>query len=181
MPAPRTVPRGGSKVGAGLTAAETTTALAIAHTAAGGELPSGGWLLAVAATVYGAGTIVLRGRAPLRVAVPTLVGAQVLLHAWLVALTVEHAGHSAHETAGGVLGLSWPMLAAHLLAGAVAALALALRRRAIAVLLSWRRQPHLAVPLRTVRLVEAPRAHVARLLADVAPTRGPPVAAHATA
>lgn len=177
----RKVPRGGSRLSAGLTAAETTTALAIAHTAAGGELPSGGWLLAVAATVYGAAGLVLRGRTPLRVAVPALVGVQVLLHAWLVALTVEHAGHAAHEAAGGVLGLSWSMLAAHVLAGAVTALALALRRRAVAVLLSWRVQPRLAVPLRTAPVVEASRVLVARLLAAVAPTRGPPVVARATA
>lgn len=180
-PVLRTVPRAGSRVSAGLTAVETTTALAIAHTAAGGELPSGGWLVAVAATVYGAASLVLRRRAPLRVAVPALVGAQVLLHAWLVALTVEHAGHVAHETVGGVLGLSWSMLAAHLLAGAVTALALVLRRRAVAVLLAWREQPRLAVPLRTARLVEAPRALVTGLLADVAPTRGPPGVACATA
>lgn len=177
----RTVPRGGSRVSAGLTAAETTTALAIAHTAAGGELPSGGWLLAVAATVYGAASLVLRGRSPLRVAVPALVGAQVLLHAWLVALTVEHSGHAAHAAAGGVLGLSWSMLGAHLLAGAVTALALVLRRRAVAVLLSWREQPRIAVPLWPAGIVEAPGGLVARLLADVAPTRGPPAVAAAPA
>lgn len=174
----RRVPRRAGRLSAGLTAAETTTALAIAHAAAGGQLPSGAWLLVVAATVYGAASLVLRGRSPMRVAVPALVGTQVLLHAWLVALTAEHPGHA---TVGGVLGLSWSMLAAHLLAGAVTALALVLRRRAVAVLLAWRDQARLAVTLRAPRPVEAPPGLLAGLIACLAPTRGPPAATAAPA
>ena len=83
----REVPRSGVRLSAGLTAAETTAALALAHTAAGGMLPSAGWLMAIAATVYGASLLVLRGRLPVRVVLPALVGSQVLLHAWLVTLT----------------------------------------------------------------------------------------------
>ena len=62
----REVPRAGVRLSAGLVAAETTTALAIAHTAAGGVLPAAGWLLAIGATAYGASLLVLRGRTPVR-------------------------------------------------------------------------------------------------------------------
>lgn len=179
----RRVPRPGLRLSAALTAGETTTALAIAHTAAGGELPSATGLLLIASTVYGAATLVLRGKAPLRVVIPALVGAQIVLHAWLVALAAEHAEHAAHAaqlTAGGVLGLSWPMLGAHLLAGAVTAVALVLRRRAVAVLLAWQAQPRLAVPLRPRHLADGPRTLATVVLLTGAPTRGPPVWSVAT-
>lgn len=180
----RRVPRPGLRLSAALTAGETTTALAIAHTTAGGELPSAAWLLLIAVTVYGAAILVLRGKAPLRVVIPALVGAQVVLHAWLVALVADHADHAEHAaqlTAGGALGLSWSMLGAHLLAGAVTAVALVLRRRAVAVLLAWQAQPRPAVPLRSRSVTEAPRALTASVLAACTPTRGPPAAALATA
>uniref|UniRef100_UPI0016015BC3 hypothetical protein n=1 Tax=Nocardioides pelophilus TaxID=2172019 RepID=UPI0016015BC3 len=144
----REVPRSGVRLSAGLASAETTTALALAHTAAGGQLPSAGWLLAVAATAYGASLLVLRGRAPVRVMLPALVGLQVLLHAWLVALT---AGGDLHRHGAGsdaLLGLTWPMLLAHAAAGLVAAVAWVLRRRAVDVLLGWVDVPQPAVELR---------------------------------
>ncbi len=182
------VPRASARVPSALTAAETTTALAIAHTAAGGELPGPGWLLLVALTAYGASALVLGRKTPIRVALPALVGAQVLLHAWLVALTPEHAGHAgptghtAHvghpgglAQGDGLLGLTWPMLAAHVAAGALAALAWALRRRAVEVLLAWAEGPRGVVlprrPAAPARTATAPR--IPFLLA--APTRGPPV------
>lgn len=182
----RRVPRPGTRLSAALTAAETTTALAIAHTAAGGELPSPGWLLVVASTVYGAAALVLRRNAPLRATVAALVGAQIVLHAWLVTLTTEltaytePAAHTAHAADGGPLGLSWAMLGAHLVAGAVTALALAVRRRAVAVLLSWQDSPRLVVPLRTRYVSDAPRALATAGVRTGAPTRGPPAAALAT-
>jgi hypothetical protein len=168
----RRVPRKGVRLPAALAATETTTALAIAHTAAGGERPSAGWLLVIVVTAYGAGLLVLRKRARMRVVLPAMVGLQVLMHAWLVALT-EHAGH-VHQP-GALLGLSGPMLLAHVTAGVVAALAWALRRRAVDVLLTWDDlrdpAPHHAT--------DAPGGQRRRSLAATflaaAPTRGPPV------
>lgn len=133
----REVPRPGVRLSAGLASAETTTALALAHTAAGSELPTPGWLLAVAATAYGASLLVLRGRAPVRVVLPALVGLQVLLHAWLVALTAGSDLHRHGTGSDALLGLTWPMLVTHVAAGFVAAVAWVLRRRAVDVLLGW--------------------------------------------
>ncbi|KAA1425673.1 hypothetical protein [Nocardioides antri] len=177
----REVPRSGVRLSAGLSAAETTTALAIAHTTAGGELPSAGWLLAIAATAYAAGLVVLRGRAPVRLVLPALVGLQVVMHAWLVQLTSGGGLHPHGAGADALLGLSWPMLLAHLAAGAVAAVVWIARRRAVDVLLGWSDTPSLPTPHRT--RVAAWRVAVALVGRDVVagPTRGPPARSLATA
>lgn len=153
---------------------ETTTALAIAHTAAGGALPSAGWLLVLAATAYGASVLVLRGRAPVRVVAPSLVGLQVLLHAWLVALTAGTGAHPHGSGTDALLGLTWPMLLAHAAAGLVAALAWVLRRRAVAVLLRWIDAPSPAVPHRTRITARRSRPTPAGRSVTALPTRGPP-------
>lgn len=170
----REVPRSGVRLSAGLASAETTTALALAHAAAGGRLPSAGWLLAVAATAYGASLLVLRGRAPVRVVLPALVGLQVLLHAWLVALTADSDLHRHGAGADVLLGLTWPMLLAHAAAGLVAGVAWVLRRRAVDVLLGWVDVPPPAVELRRCLGSEwsAPAPTSRDLVAP--PSRGPP-------
>lgn len=182
------VPRAGSRWSAALVAAESTAALTLAHTAAGGTLPGVDWLALIGVTAYAASRVVLRGRAPVRVMLPVLVAGQVLLHAWLVALTPSHldAGHAGHAAAGGegaagLLGLTSPMLAAHVAAGCVAAAAWVLRRRAVDVLLGWSEQPAVAVPhpVRALTRPAAPR--VRRAVLAVAPTRGPPGGSLATA
>lgn len=177
----REVPRSRVRVSAGLAALETTVALGIAHTAAGGQLPSAGWLLAIAATTYGASLPVLRGRAPVRVVLPATVGLQVVLHAWLVALTTGSGLHSHGDGGAALLGLSWPMLLAHLAAGAVAAAAWIVRRRAVDVLLG-RSEPATATTAHRPR-VTTRRAWCAPVGRDVTvlPTRGPPVGLLATA
>lgn len=177
----REVPRSGVRLSAGLAGAETTTALAIAHTAAGGELPSAGWLLAIAATAYGASLLVLRGRAPVRLVLPAMVGLQVVMHAWLVQLTTGSGLHPHGAGPDAMLGLSWPMLLAHLAAGAVAAIAWIVRRRAVDVLLGWSATPSRPTPGRA--RVTAQRAAVAPVGRDagVRPTRGPPAWSLATA
>lgn len=171
----REVPRSGVHVSAGMAAAETTTALGLAHTAAGGAAPSPGWLLAAAAIAYGASLVVLRGRAPVRVVAPVFVVLQIVLHAWLVALT---AGTEVHAHAGGTeaaFGLSWPMLLAHAGAGMVAAAAWVLRGRAVDVLLGWRDQPTPGIPHRTrTRADRGFRVAPAGRDVSVLPTRGPP-------
>jgi len=170
----REVPRSGARLSAGVTAAETTVALGVAHTAAGGALPSAGWLLAIAATVYGASLLVLRGRVPVRVAMPALVGLQVVLHAWVVALTAGSGMHAHGSASDPLLGLSWPMLLAHLAAGAVAASAWVLRRRAVVVLLGWSDAPTPQIPHRARVLARAARAMPAGRSARALPARGPP-------
>jgi hypothetical protein len=169
----RRVPRSGARLSAGLTAAETTAALAIAHTAAGGTLPSAGWLLTIATTAYGASLLVLRDRLPVRVVLPALVGVQVLLHAWLVTLTSGTGAHP-HGAGSDLLGLSWPMLLAHVGAGLVAAAAWVLRRRAVEVLLGWSDTPASVVVdvRRTAARWVAPLLEPVHLAAR--PTRGPP-------
>lgn len=177
----REVPRAGVRLSAGLTATETTAALGIAHTAAGGVPPTAGWLLAIAATAYGAGLLVLRGRAPVRVMVPVLVGLQVLLHAWLVALT---GGTGAHQHGSGedaLLGLTWPMLLAHVAAGLVAALAWVLRRRAVDVLLGWADSTTPDVPHRLRVRAGCKRPAPAGRSVVALPARGPPCALPAAA
>lgn len=177
----REVPRSGVRVSAGLAAAETTAALGIGHTAAGGVLPSAGWLLAIAATVYGASLVVLRGRLPVRVVLPALVGTQVLLHAWLVTLTSGTGMHAHDGGSHALLGLTWPMLLAHVAAGLVAATAWVLRRRAVAALLGWAHSPALRVPDRG-RVPAGRRAWLPeRRHLAAGPTRGPPYALPAAA
>lgn len=177
----REVPRAGRRLSAGLTAAETTTALAIAHTAAGGVLPSGAWLLAIAATAYGASVLVLGERAPVRLMLPVLVGLQVLLHAWLVALTAGTGAHPHGAGADAVLGLTWPMLLAHVAAGLVAASAWVLRRRAVDVLVGWTDTSTPGVPHRARITVRPSRPAPPGRSVAALPTRGPPQALPAAA
>ncbi|MDZ5622903.1 hypothetical protein SFC88_18835 [Nocardioides sp. HM23] len=177
----RRVPRTGMRLSAGLTAVETTVALAIAHTAAGGVLPSAGWLLTIGATAYGAGVLVLSGRVPVRVMLPVLVGLQVLLHAWLVALTEGAGAHSHGSAAEAVLGLTGPMLLAHVAAGLVAAVAWALRRRAVDVLLGWADTTAPAIRHRSRVAAGRSRPTPAGRSVSALPTRGPPRALPAAA
>lgn len=166
---------------AALGSLESVAALALAHVAAGGELPQPLWLAAFGALVYAASLPVLRRRADIGRVLPALVVAQVLGHAWLVALTP--AGHAGHGHEGGMLlGLTPAMLAAHGAAALVTGVMWAVRRRVVEVLLDWSDPAIVPIPA-------APRERVlpvvvrasGRLLVGVAPTRGPPAALLATA
>lgn len=156
-------------------------ALALAHVAAGGEAPQPWWLAVFGALVYAAGLPVLRGRAGIARVLPALVVAQVLGHAWLVALVPgSHAGHG-HD-AGMLLGLTPTMLAAHGAAALVTGVMWAVRRRVVDVLIRWTDPGLVPVPVvardrilpRVVRPAE-------RHLVGAAPTRGPPAGLLATA
>jgi hypothetical protein len=168
----RRTPRSRVRVPATLGSLESVVALALAHTAAGGEVPAPWWLAAFGVLVYAASGLVLRGRAGIRTALPVLLAAQVLGHAWLVALS-PHGGHGHAD--GIVLGLTPSMLIAHAVGAAVTGAMWALRRRAVEVLLGWSDPgalplPHRRAPrVRTVRVRPVPLLHVA-----TAPTRGPP-------
>lgn len=166
---------------AALGSLESVAALALAHVAAGGEVPQPFWLAAFGALVYAASLPVLRRRAGIGLVLPALVVAQVLGHAWLVALAP--AGHTGHSHDGGMLlGLTPSMLAAHAAAALVTGVMWAVRRRVVEVLVHWTDPGLLPVPA-------APRSRVlpvvvrasSRLLVSVTPTRGPPALVRATA
>lgn len=166
---------------AALGSLESVAALALAHVAAGGEVPQPLWLAAFGALVYAASVPVLRRRAGIGVVLPALVVAQVIGHAWLVALVpAGHAGHG-HE-GGALLGLTPSMLAAHAAAALVTGVMWAVRRRVVEVLVHWSAPGLLPAPAslrdRTVPVVVRASS---RLLDGVAPTRGPPAVAPATA
>jgi hypothetical protein len=164
------LPRRGALLRAALATVEIMTLLVAAHTWAGGELPSTGWMVAAAALVFGAGALVLRGRAPLWAMVPALVVVQFLLHSWMSVLgpTSGHA-HGPH------LDITWQMVAAHVAGGLITAVVWELRRRAVEVVLTWSEVGLLPVP--TLRRTVAPRAPVLPLRRPlvVVPLRGPPV------
>jgi hypothetical protein len=170
----RRAPRSRVRLSATLGSLESVTALVLAHLAAGGEVPSVGWLAAFAVLVYGASTVVLRERASVRVVLPGLLAAQVLGHAWLVALApAQHPGHE--HAASAFLGLTPVMLGAHLLAAVVTGVMWVLHRRAVEVLLGWTEQG--VVPPPAPRRTGPPalrRTRTAREHRALAPTRGPP-------
>ncbi|HET9422455.1 MAG TPA: hypothetical protein VFO49_15045 [Nocardioides sp.] len=165
------LPRRGVLARAALATVEIMTLLVAAHTWAGGELPVAGWMVATAGLVLAASTMVLRGRLPLRAMVPALVGAQLLLHCWLVVL-----GPTSGHVHGPHLDLTWQMVLAHVAGGLGTALIWELRRRAVEVVLTWAEVGLIPVPTprRTVTR-QAPVLPLRRPLV-VVPLRGPPVA-----
>jgi len=159
---------------AALGSLESVTALVVAHVVAGGEEPSLWWLAAFAGLVYGAGRVVLRRRASIRVVLPALLVAQLLGHAWLVALAPAAHGHE--HAAAAFLGLTPSMLAAHVAAVAVTGAMWALRRRVVEVLVGWTDPGVVPAPVRRpCRPVGTGRIRGAHHLRALAPTRGPPV------
>ena len=93
-----------------------------AHTWAGGELPSVGWIGLVSVLVFVATRAVFRGRISARVMVVGLVAAQLGLHVLLTATAAHPTHHLAsahHGTVGSssldVLSTSWQMAMAHAL------------------------------------------------------------------
>ncbi len=165
----RVLPRRGVALRSSLSTVEVVLVLVAAHTWAGGRLPAPGFVAVAAALVFAAGLVVLRGRVPLRAAVPALVTAQLLLHCWMA---VVAAGEHVH---GGQLGLTWPMLLAHVAGGVATAIVWELRRRAVEVLVAWSAPGLLPVPLlRRVAPRPAPVLLLRRPLV-VVPLRGPPL------
>jgi hypothetical protein len=178
----RVLPRGRVPLRSALATLEICAALVVAHLLAGGALPSPVWLAVTALLVFGAGLLVLRGRLRLGVAVPVLVAAQLLLHAWLTALATDPvvaSGGHAHGTAHPAeTALDPLMLGLHVVGGLLTALSWHLRARAVDVVVTWlravlapvSRPPR--VPASVVVLV-APRW---REVVAAAPRRGPPSA-----
>ncbi len=155
---------------AALATIEIMTLMVAAHTWGGGRLPATGWMVATAALVFAAGTMVLRGRLPLRAMVPALVALQLLLHSWMAVL-----GPTSGHVHGPHLELTWQMVLAHVAGGLAAALVWELRRRAVEVVLTWSEIGLLPVPtLRRTVARHAPVLPLRRPLV-VVPLRGPPV------
>ena len=164
------LPRRGVILRAALATLEIMTLLVAAHTWAGGRLPATGWMVATAVLVFAAGTLVLRGRVPLRAMVPGLVVLQLLLHSWMAVL-----GPTSGHVHGPHLELTWQMVLAHVAGGLATALVWELRRRAVEVVLTWSEIGVLPVPiLRHTVARQAPVLPLRRPLV-VVPLRGPPV------
>ena len=176
----RVLPRRGVALRAATATVEVTAVLALGHLWAGGTLPSLPWLAVMASLVFGAGLLVLHERVRVRVAVPALVATQLLLHAWLTALTAgapDHLGHVMVDggAAHGVLDPS--MLVVHVGGALLTALLWHVRARAVDVVVTWSRP--LLPPLPLARRIPAPVAVPASLLSRFvvagAPRRGPPL------
>ena len=172
MPSIRVLPRRWATLRAALATLEIMTVLVAAHTWAGGELPTVGWLAATAGLVFVASNVVLRRRVPLWATVPALTVTQLLLHSWLVVLApAPHSGH----VHGSALELTWQMVLAHVAGALATALVWELRRRAVEVVLTWAEAGLVPVPtLRPTVVRRAPLLPLRRLLV-VVPLRGPPV------
>ena len=174
----RVLPREGVTLRAAAATVEVTAALAVGHLWAGGSLPSVPWLLVMATAVFGTGLLVLRGRVRPLVAVPVLVAVQLLLHAWLTALTMpmDDAGHLAHAGHHAHALLDPTMLGVHVAGGLLTAVLWELRARAGEVVVTWTRSP--LPPLPALRPAAAPvplpRALATRFVIAAAPRRGPP-------
>jgi hypothetical protein len=173
-----------------LATVEITTALVTAHTAAGGTLPPGSWIAAMATVIFIAGLAVFTRRVTVMVALPGLVAAQLLLHVYLALLTPVHGSPvvdpTAHATALGSAHhpslLSWPMLATHAVGAVVTAAIWELRARSIDVVVAWADTGLPTLPVAPRGRRRAARAKRSRGLQVwlLAPRRGPPViSAHA--
>lgn len=176
----RRAPRRRVALPATLGALESMAALALAHAAAGGEVPPAAWLAVFGLLAFAGSVVVLQHRAGIRVVLPLLLAGQLLGHAWLVTLTpASGAGGHVHDPAGGaVVGLTPSMLAAHTVAALVVGAMWVLRRRAVAVLLRWSDLGVVPTPAprrTTPGAVVSVRATRAWL--TTAPVRGPPVGA----
>jgi len=150
-----------------------------AHTWAGGHVPDGSVLIALAALVYAASLLVLSGTATWRLLLPLVAAAQAGLHTTLTTTAVDHAGHGAGhlDAAEAATSWSWQMLAAHAGVTLLTALAWWLCSRAADVVVGLvRPAASLVLPrLRDLRAGGPTTPHTSVLLLAVAPRRGPPL------
>lgn len=153
---------------------EIMTGATLAHLAAGGALPSAGWLAAAALAVFGTGVVVLQRRVGLLAGAALAGLSQLGLHevfaAFSAAPGAEH--HHAVGTPPGT-GDGTAMLLAHACAAVLSVVVWALHRRALAVAVRSLPMPRIAP---VGRLLTDVRKFVPRpaLWAHVSPRRGPP-------
>jgi hypothetical protein len=161
-----------------LATVEIMAGVTLAHSWAGGALPSLPWLIGLAGLVYGASLVALRGRTDLRVLVLGLGLAQLALHgflSWLAPDAHVHAVHVLQDRSG--LDLTWQMAAAHAASAVLTALVWRARSRAIEVLLTWRTAVPVPVPAPRSALASTARVLPrARTWLSSAPRRGLPAA-----
>ena len=125
----------------GLAALEVWLLTVVAHSLAGGEIPSTAWLLVVGGLVLLGTACVMRLRVPIWVAAAAVAAAQLGLHVALTAAAPAmpmaghaHAGHPTPMTVGGPAlldGLSTQMVLAHVLSALVTGFVWWLRRRTV--------------------------------------------------
>ncbi len=159
-----------------LATVEIMAGVTLAHTWAGGELPSLPWLLGVAGLVFVASRQVIGCRVHLRWMLPALGAAQFVLHGFLTA-SAAGSGHD-HMTSDAPMGLSWQMVAAHIASAAITVVVWRVRRRllsaVLALPLAHRALPTLGHAGVTFGVWSAPRPGLWHL---GAPRRGPPALA----
>ena len=153
---------------------EIMTGAALAHLAAGGALPSAGWLATAAVAVFGTGVVVLQRRVGLLGGAVLAGLSQLGLHEVFAAFSAA-PGREHHHAVGTSLGSAdgAAMLLAHACAAVLSVVVWVLHRRALAVAVRSLPMPRLAV---AGRLIAEAAQFVPRpaLWADVSPRRGPP-------
>jgi hypothetical protein len=153
---------------------EIMTGAALAHLAAGGALPSAGWLAAAALAVFGAGVVVLQRRVGLLTGAVLAGLSQLGLHEVFAAFSAAPGAEHHHAVAtslGSADGAA--MLLAHACAAVLSVVVWVLHRRAFAVAVRSLPIPRVAV---AGRLLAESTQFVLRpaLWAHVSPRRGPP-------
>jgi hypothetical protein len=154
-----------------LATTEIMTGAGLAHVAAGGALPSVGWLAAAALAVFGAGIVVLQRRVGLLGGAVAAGLSQLGLHEVFAAFAA--APGAQHQHAVGTADGGGPMLLAHACAAVLSVVVWGLHRRALAVVVRNLPIPRLAVVgsllAEVQQVVPRPAPWV-----DVSPRRGPP-------
>lgn len=152
---------------------EIITGAALAHLAAGGTLPSAGWLAAAALAVFGTGVVVLQRRVGLLGGAVMAGLSQLGLHEVFAAFSAAPAAEHHHALGTSLGAESGSMLLAHTCAAVLSVVVWVLHRRALAVAVRSLPMPRIVV---AGRLLAETGEFVPRpaLWADVSPRRGPP-------
>lgn len=165
-----------------LVTAEIMLGVTLAHTLAGGRLPSPVWVIGLASVVYAATWRLDRGsgasgrqasRASVLRSLSVVTATQLVLHAALAGMAPTEHAHGAGGWAA--LGLTWQMVAAHVASALLTLLVWRARRRALHVVLDWTDvrtavlTPARPAPAGAIESMESPRYWTTR-----APRRGPP-------
>ncbi|MEI7057133.1 cell division protein FtsQ [Nocardioides sp. CCNWLW239] len=150
---------------------EIMTGAVLAHLAAGGALPDASWLAAAALAVFGAGVVVLQRRVGLLGGALAAGLSQLGVHEVFAAFAA--APDAGHQHTVGTADGGGSMLVAHACAAALAVVAWALHRRALAVVVRSLPVPRIAVAGRLLAEVQQVLPRPAVWL-HVSPRRGPP-------
>ncbi|MDQ4111026.1 MAG: cell division protein FtsQ [Actinomycetota bacterium] len=153
---------------------EIMTGAVLAHLAAGGVLPSAGWLTTAALAVFGTGVVVLQRRVGLLGGAVLAGLSQLGLHEVFVAFAAAPGAEHHHAVGTSISSTDGvAMLLAHACAALLSVVIWVLHRRSLAVAVRSLPMPRVAV---AGRLLAEAAQFVPRpaLWADVSPRRGPP-------